>query len=161
MVTGWSRWTPFEVWRGLRRTFKSPRDIPLCMRIGLFVWRLPRTLENRSLTEVLSAIRQPSVENGEDLEAQVRRVGRLRYAWLNLPALAERNTCYLRAMTLYRFLRVGEGSLKIHFGVEPGVSANDRVRGHAWVTHDGKLLEPPEPVVAGRVREIYVYPESG
>lgn len=47
-----------------------------------------------------------------------------------------------------------------HFGVEPGADANDRIRGHAWVTLDGELLEAPEPVLAGRVRELYVYPPN-
>lgn len=47
-----------------------------------------------------------------------------------------------------------------HFGVEPGADANDRIHGHAWVTLDGELLEAPEPVLAGRVRELYVYPPN-
>jgi hypothetical protein len=50
--------------------------------------------------------------------------------------------------------------MRIHFGVEPGVSATDRLRGHAWVTVDGALLEAPEPVLAGRVRELYAYPSE-
>jgi hypothetical protein len=132
----------------------------LCLRIGHFVWRLPRLLDVRPLPEVLAAIRQPPGRSAEDVDRQVARVGRLRQAWLNLPPLAARNTCYVRAITLYRFLGAGGGALRIHFGVEPGVSADDRVRGHAWVTHGGELLEPPEPVVAGRVREIYAYPEG-
>ena len=154
------RWTPGELWRGFGRTFESPREVTLCLRIGHFVWRLPRLLDARPLPEALAAIRQPADRSPEGVERQVGRIGRLRQAWLNLAPLAARNTCYVRAITLYRFLQVGHGALRIHFGVEPGVSVDDRVRGHAWVTHDGELLEPPEPVLAGRVREIYAYPET-
>ena len=160
MVEASRRWTPAEIWQGLRRTFDSPWDVPLCLRIGWFVWRLPASMERRPLPEVLAGIRQPMGDAGEAIDGQVGRIGRLRQAWLNLPSLAARNTCYVRAITLYRFLRPDRGTLRIHFGVEPGVSPDDRVRGHAWVTHEGDLLEPPEPVVAGRVREIYVFPEA-
>jgi hypothetical protein len=38
------------------------------------------------------------------------------------------------------------------------MAASDRLRGHAWVTLGGELLEAPAPVMAGRVSELYVYP---
>lgn len=160
MVEAERRWTPVEIWRGLGRTFEQPGDVSLCLRIGLFVWRLPGAMERRPLPELLAALRRPGHSEVESVESQTRRIGRLRQAWLNQSFFAARNTCYVRAITLYRFLRTADGGLRIHFGVEPGVSADDRVRGHAWVTHRGELLEPPEPVVAGRVQELYLFPED-
>ncbi len=69
--------------------------------------------------------------------------------------------CYVRALTLYRFLDPGAALLRIHFGVEPGVDAADRLRGHAWISVGGDIFETPDPVRAGRVREIYGHPPEG
>ena len=148
--------------QGLGRTFKQPSDVLLCLRIGYFLCALPRRLERVPLPEILRRLggARRARTWADDLDAGVERVARLRQAWLNLSALAARNTCYVRAITLFRFLD-GGGHLRIHLGVEQGVSADDRLRGHAWVTHHGRLLEPPEPVLAGRVKELYVYAQDG
>ncbi len=150
------------IWQGLGRTFRQPSDVLLCLRIGYFLCVLPRRLERLPLPEILRRIGASGRRAGataNPIDADVERVARLRQAWLNLPRLAARNTCYVRAITLFRFLD-GGGKLCIHIGVEPGVAADDRLRGHAWVTHQGRLLEPPEPVVAGRVKELYVYSQD-
>jgi hypothetical protein len=68
--------------------------------------------------------------------------------------LRARDTCYLRAFTLYRFLEAGEAPVGIHFGIERPRQGGDRLRGHAWVTVDGQLLEGPEAVAAGAITEI-------
>ena len=81
---------------------------------------------------------------------------RLRTAWLRLPFLRARNTCYLRAFTLYRFLDAGDRRVGIHFGIQPPAQPGDRLRGHAWVTVDGLLLEGPEEVARGGILEIPV-----
>ena len=151
-------WAKYGVWRGVVRTFRRPADVPLAFTIGAFLWRLPRRLARRPLDEVLRTLAAAPRVPATDPHAGVERIGRLRQAWLVSPLLRARNTCYMRALTLYRFLDPGGGRLRIHFGVEPGVDPADRLHGHAWVTVDGELLEPPEPVVAGRVRELYAFP---
>lgn len=75
-----------------------------------------------------------------------------------MPLLRRRNTCYVRALTLYRFIHPGKGNLKIHFGVEPKIPPNDRLRGHAWVTIDGILVEAPTPVLEGRISTDLLLP---
>jgi len=153
------QWGADGIWRGIRRTFRKPADVALAVRIGVFLIVMPRRLETRPLDGVLSEIeRARSSSRGEAND--VARISRLRQAWLASPLLRERNTCYVRAITLYRFLDAGGGKMRIHFGLEPGTDPGNRLRGHAWVTLDDELLEAPEPVLAGRVSELYVYPHD-
>lgn len=153
-----SRWAAQGIRKGLARTFQEPGDLLLAARIGVFLWRIPRQLDRKPLDSVLGELsREPRDESG-DLEASATRISRIRQAWLMSPLLRERNTCYIRALTLYRFLNAGSRSVRIHFGVEPGVREEDRIRGHAWVTVNGDVLEAPEPLLTGRVRELYSFP---
>lgn len=154
-------WATNGIWTGIRRTLQKPEDVGLALRIGLFLIVMPWRLERSPLDAVLCRIERSRKSRSGDLEGGIGRISRLRQAWLASPLLRERNTCYLRAITLYRFLDPHGRGMRIHFGVEPGVNSNDRLRGHAWVTLDGVLLEAPEPVLAGRVSEIYAYPPSG
>jgi len=140
------------------RVLKSPGDILLIFCIGLFIWTLPRAMQKSGLPDFLERIRHARRPKAADLAAGVERIARLRQPWFRIPPLTSRNTCYTRAITLYRFLCVSEGNLKIHFGLEPSRTPGDHPHGHAWVTADGEILEPPDPVVAGLVRELYVYP---
>ena len=152
------RWAADGVWNGIKRTFRDPGDVVLAIRIGLFLMIMPRRLERLPLNAVLHGIENEKRALSRDARSGVERISRLRQAWLASPALRERNTCYVRAITLYRFLDPAGRAMRIHFGVEPGMNEADRLRGHAWVSIGGELLEAPEPVLAGRVRELYVYP---
>ena len=150
---------PIGLFRRLSRMFKTPGDILLTIRIGLFVFRLPRATQKSDLPSLLKKFRQASGPLAVDLDTGVARIARLRQPWFRLPYLGTRNTCYVRALTLYRFLNIPGSSIKIHFGVEPPRIPGEHTRGHAWVTANGKMLEPPDPVVSGRVKELYVYPQ--
>jgi len=150
---------PIGFFRRLSRMFKTPGDILLTFRIGLFIYRLPGAMQKSDLPSLLKKFRQASGPWVVDLDTGVARIARLRQPWFRLPFLGTRNTCYVRALTLYRFLHAPDSSIKIHFGVEPPRIPGERTRGHAWVTANGKMLEPPDPVVSGRVKELYVYPQ--
>jgi hypothetical protein len=115
---------------------------------------MPRRLARYPLDALL---RQVDREKSGRSTHDVSRISRIRQAWLASPLFSSRNTCYVRAFTLYRFLDAGNAQMAIHFGVEPGVEEGDRLRGHAWVTLDGELLEAPEPVLAGRVKELFTH----
>jgi hypothetical protein len=78
----------------------------------------------------------------------------LRNACLGMPRLWRRDTCYVRALTLYRFLDPGEHRVRVHFGIEQPQSKDDRLRGHAWVSVDGRPFEAPEAVGARRIHEV-------
>ncbi len=69
-----------------------------------------------------------------------------------------RDTCYVRAVVLFRFLEGGEGSLRFHLGTEPPRSEGDVPHGHAWVTLEGRELEALPMEIRERVMELYAYP---
>lgn len=143
----------------LTRTIKQFDDIPLALSIGYFVWAISRRLDRADLPILLHHIKCSPRPRARDPYSGLERISRLRQPWLWLPILRAHNTCYVRAMTLYRFLDSENVDLQIHFGVEPPRQPNDRVRGHAWVTVDGKVLEEIE-VLERQVHEIYVYPST-
>lgn len=143
----------------LTRTIKKFDDIPLTLSIGYFVWMISRKLDRADLPTLLHDLKCSPRPRAGDPYSGLERISRLRQPWLWLPILRAHNTCYVRAMTLYRFLDSEIGDLRIHFGVEPPRQRNDRVRSHAWVTVDGKVLEETE-VLDRTVREIYVYPST-
>lgn len=154
-----TQWAKQGLRRGFARTFHRPTDLVLAFRIGVFLWLLPRRLDRQPLDRLLRELASESRDGSSDLHADAQRISRLRQAWLASPLFRERNTCYIRALTLYRFLDDGRSSIRIHFGVEPGMNTEDRIHGHAWVTVNGDVFEAPEPLLSGRVRELYSFPE--
>lgn len=152
-----AKWSPLGVAQRLRNLIERPSDFGLMLRIGLFLRTAPRDLEHAALPELLDRLRLAPRPAAGDLHRAVGRIARLRQPWLRLMGVSEDdNTCYLRALCLYRFLDPGDRQLQIHFGVE----RDQRLRGHAWVTVDAEIIEPPEPVCAGRVTEIYRHPPT-
>ena len=148
------KWTPLGLWQRFRVIVREPSDFPLALRVGYFLCRAPADLEQVSLPEFLASLRASARPGALDVWSSKERIVRLREAWLRLPGLRARNTCYLRAFTLYRFLEAGDGAVGIHFGIEQPRESGDRLRGHAWITVDGRLLEGPEAVAAGGILEI-------
>jgi hypothetical protein len=158
MVDSQSESTPIaRVAKHLLRSIKTVGDIPLVVRIGLFLLTVPNRVDRIDLTDFLFEVSHAPRPRADSVTSNHERIIRLRGFWLCLPVLRWRNTCYVRALTLYRFLDSSRGRLRIHFGVEPGVEPGDRLRGHAWVTFNGKVLEE-RAVLNGDVREIYVHP---
>jgi hypothetical protein len=141
----------------LHRVFKSPADLLLAARIALFLRRVPRDLAPLHLGHFLAGLRNGNPGVGRTPSTD--RIIRIRQFLLRRRWFAAANTCYMRALVLYRFLDPGKAHIRIHFVVEPPQHAQDRWRGHAWVTLDGQVIETPDPPPAGECREIYVYPE--
>ena len=150
--------TFFRFLQFVRENIKQPSDIPLAIRIGYFIIMIPRNIARKDLPQLLHDFRGLQRPFGGETDAAVERIVRLRRLWLWLPILSSHNTCYVRALTLYRFLDSEKDEMQIHFGVEPGMNPNDRLKGHAWVTVNGRIMEPPEPVLSGRVTRIYSHP---
>jgi len=146
--------TPRRVVRALRRTIRRPADIPFAVRVGWFLCSAPSSLERRDLTAFLHRLRRRRRPRAHDVAADYERIARLRTPWLRLPGLRARNTCYLRALTLYRFLDARDASVKLHLGVEERVDRNERLHGHAWVTVDGIVLEEGPATISRPVREV-------
>lgn len=148
------KWTPLGIAQRLHRTFRRPSDIWLSLQVGHFMWRAPALLRRRQLREFLTGLRALPRPAATDPKASLERILRVRGPWLALPLMRSRDNCYVRALTLYRFLEAGAHPVRIHFGVEEPHDPRERLRGHAWVSVDGQFFEGPPEVKNGRVREL-------
>jgi hypothetical protein len=138
--------------KGVIRVLTHPHDLWLLLHIGASIvltpgWVARADLRNpRSLRT--SALKLPLPRaDGEQIEW-------IRSWWLRRAPLRRFNTCYVRAIVLYRFLRGDDDAIQLHFGIETREQLHERLRGHAWVTLNGVALEAPPPVQEGRIREI-------
>lgn len=126
-------------------------NLPMWMGIGHFIMRAPRRMGRTALPAFLARLADQPRSGGE-----ARRVQRIMRRWLRVPGLRSRDTCYLRSLVLFRFLDPRGGELCLHFGVdEPSGAPGDRLHGHAWVSLDGRPLNPPQTLADGRIHEIY------
>jgi hypothetical protein len=138
----------------LRGAIREPSDIGLLIRIALFIVRAARDLKRTDVATFVERLRNAPRPKATDLMAGTERIKRLRGACLSMPALWRRDSCYVRALTLYRFLDPGKGEVNLHFGVELPDAGHRRLHGHAWVAADRAVLEGPAAVLAGRIREL-------
>lgn len=145
---------PLRTWQAARRMIRQPDDVVLSLRLGYFIWRVPQWLEGMPLPKLLERLQ----ETRQDAQISLERVNRLSRPWFRLPPLRGYNTCYLRALMFYRFLDAQGQRMQIHFVVEPPRTANDRLRGHGWVTLGEQAIEPPPPDVVARAQRIYSFP---
>lgn len=150
------KWTPLGIVQRLRRLVRQPSDIGLALQIGYFMWRLPAELRQRHLGAYLSDLRLRRGAGAHDVFASVERIVRLRDPWLKLRLFRERDNCYVRALTLYRFIDRRESTVLLHFGIEEPADPVERLRGHAWVSVDGKFFEGPPQHAVGRLREMFL-----
>ena len=132
--------------------------MPLWLRIGIYIWRLPRFLERQPLDVFLAGQGGGTRVRGRDVGAAVNRIVRIRRCWLWLGPWKKRNTCYTRALVLFRYLDPRGGLLRFHLGTEPSRTAGANIHGHAWVSLDGRVLEPLPREIAERIHELYVFP---
>jgi hypothetical protein len=138
-------WTPWGAIVRLRSTMKTPSDLVWCARVGWFVVRVSRSLERTHLREFLAQLERAPRPRAVDPASAAERIARLRQPWLRLPGLRSHDTCYVRALTLYRFLDATGRDARLRIGAEWFDHPGGVLRGHAWVTVDDDVLEgPPE-----------------
>lgn len=148
-------WTPWGIAVRLGDTIDAAADIPWLLRIGWFVLRLPSDVERTHLEELLVKLQRAPRPSATEPRAGADRVARLRHPWLRVPGLRSRDTCYVRALTLYRFLDPGTHDVQLRVGVEWHDRPGGVLRGHAWVTLDGAVLEgPPEADAHDRLQLV-------
>jgi len=140
--------------RLLAQAARTPGDLLLLLEIGAFIVRLPRLVRRSSVPAFFRELAVAPRPKARPIELAHARIARLRDACLAMPRLWRRDTCYVRALTLYRFLDPGEHSVRVHFGIEQPQSKGDRLRGHAWVSVDGRPFEAPEAVGEQRIHEV-------
>jgi hypothetical protein len=136
-----------------RSAIRSPGDAVLTLRVALFVVHLPRTLGRRDVGSFLRELRALPRPAAPDVQSSVARVRRISRAVLSLPRFWRWDTCYVRALILYRFVDAKESEMRLHFGIEQR-GRDERLHGHAWLTLAGELLEAPADVMLANVREM-------
>jgi hypothetical protein len=138
--------------KGVLRLLRHPGDVWLLLHIGASIAMTPSWVAKADLRDPRplrkSRLRVPLPR------AEHERIEWLRSWWLRRPLFQRFNTCYVRAIVLYRFLKAQDDEVELHFGIEKREQLHERLRGHAWVTLRGTALEAPPPVYEGRIREI-------
>ncbi len=124
------------------------RNVPLFLNIGWFIFRAPARMRRQDLRTFVRGLRSGTHPLGSQA-----LIARMSSYWL-WRCFQSRNTCYIRAMTLYRFLDVPSDRVRLHLGIEHRDRAHDRLHGHAWVSVDGRIIDGPPVAYEGRVREI-------
>jgi hypothetical protein len=135
---------------------RSPRDLMLAVQIAWFVRRLAPDLARTDVTTFLRAVRRAPSAASRDLAAvrgEAQRIRRIAMAVLSLPRFWQGNTCYVRALTIYRFLDPAGHDVQLHIGIEQR-GAERALHGHGWLTLDDTLLEAPDDVVLGMLHEL-------
>jgi len=134
----------------------SPGNVVLAVRIAWFVRRLPDALAQRDVAAFLHGLRKMSASRRKaqgDVHADARRIRRIAMAVLSLPRFWRMNTCYVRALIIYRFLPAAEHDVLLHIGIEQRGEQRE-LHGHAWLTLDDELLEAPDNVLLSSLREV-------
>ena len=140
--------------RVVARAVRTPADALLLIEIAVFIARLPASVRRSNVATFFARLQSAPRPKSRTLEQSYTRIARLRNACLALPRLWRRDTCYIRAFTLVRFLDPGTHAVRVHFGVEQPQAVGDRLRGHAWVSVDGRAFDAPDAVYERRVREV-------
>ncbi len=152
-------WTPWGATARLARVIRTPSDLPLLLRIGWFVVRVPSDMERLHLDAFLDGLAAAARPRASDPWSSRDRIARLRAPWLRLPHFRRRDTCYIRALTLYRFVDGGSHDVQLRVGAEWFDRPGGVLRGHAWVDIDGTVLEGPlESEAHARLQEIALRP---
>jgi len=156
-----AKWTPTGVVQRLRKTILQPGDLVLMVQIGFFIWRIPASLKKQNLKQFLEEIHKSSRPKTDKFQDSVERIIRLRKPWLRLNKLKSYDTCYVRALTLFRFADAQGEDIKLHFVAERKEKNKDRLKGHAWITIADKIIEEPSLLSEqGKVKEIFSYPQN-
>lgn len=152
------KWTPAGIWQRVHQMIRQPSDVILFWRLGYFIWSAPGRLNRSSLPTLLKNYRSSPRPKAIDPNAAIDRINRLSQPWLRRSFFRARNTCYLRSLIMYRYLDPAGHDLRINFVVEPAINPGDRLKGHAWVTIDGAILESTAPDIIERTQQLYIYP---
>jgi hypothetical protein len=140
--------------RILARAIHTPKDALLLLEIGAFILRLPAMLRRSDVPTFLGRLASAPRPKAPSIDDGYVRIARLRDACLSMPRFWRRDTCYVRALTLYRFLDPGGKCVQVHVGIEQPKSPGETLRGHAWVSVDKRLFEAPDAVYHERIHEV-------
>ena len=126
---------------------RRPKYIPLFFAVGWFLACAPRVMRKRNLRDFVRILRAGFYPRGPR-----EAIHDIAAFWL-IHFFPDRNTCYGRALTLYRFLDEPDRDVKLHMGIEPQRRGGE-LRGHAWVSLRGAIVEGPPEAFDGKLREV-------
>lgn len=138
----------------LRYYVQQPQHLLLALQMGLFIANVPKILARQELSQFLQKQRRSTGSRLLLRNVDRASVVRIRAYWLRLAMFRSHNTCYIRALTLYRFINAPNQQVGIHFGIEQRNDPKERLRGHAWVSIDGEVLEGPQDQITGKLIEM-------
>jgi hypothetical protein len=147
-------------WRRWTAVVQRPEDLRFALQLGWFLWRAPAGMQASHLAELLDQTARLPRPAALSPQASLERIERLSRPWLRLPWLRASNTCYLRALLLYRFLDPGDLPMQIVYAVEPDRTPGARLRGHAWVSVGDQPLGLADATIPARSRPLYVHPQQ-
>lgn len=119
---------------------------------------LPGQIRRKSLPDLLRDI-DPGVGPGPGNEAVMQRTVKSIDLLLSFRPLLRYGKCFLRSLTLFKFLRRQGWPVAIYFGVRKTEADGSDITGHSWLVLEGEpFLEKPdnEDYVT-----TYVYPAAG
>jgi|JI10StandDraft_1071094.scaffolds.fasta_scaffold128859_3 hypothetical protein len=147
-------------WRRLNALLHHPDDLHFALQLGWFLWQAPSDMQASHLAELLDETASSPRPTAPSPQVSLERILRLSRPWLQLPWLRARNTCYLRALLLYRFLDSGDQPMQIVYAVETDPTPGARLRGHAWISVGGQPLGLEDATIPARSRPLYVHPQQ-
>jgi Transglutaminase-like superfamily len=123
----------------------TPTLEQLKFKTALWLWArwVPVLAWRRDLQSLIDATAPPqrvsySHQSASYIAKRVRRATRRPFLMRDRPCLRE-------GLLAYRFLWLAGFRPELHFGVDPGSVASDRLRAHCWVVLDGSIvLNAPE-----------------
>lgn len=134
---------------------RYPADVKLFLQILVAILLLPGKIRRNSLPELLQRI-DSGVGSGPRDEAVMVRTVKIVDLLLSYRPLLRYGKCFLRSLTLFRFLRLQGWPVTICFGVRRSEEDESQLTGHSWLALEGQPFLEAESIENYAI--TYVYP---
>lgn len=120
---------------------RYPADVKLFLQILVTILLLPGKIRRKSLPDLLQGI-DSGVSHGPRDEAIMVRTVKIVDLLLSYQPLLRYGKCFLRSVTLFKYLRRQGWPVSIYFGVRRTDEDEDQITGHSWLVYeDSPFLE--------------------
>jgi hypothetical protein len=135
------------------------------MRIFGLITLLPVLVKYRSIPSLLKTLTPAGKEFGKSLnvDSLIEKMVKYTDHILGYNWLVCKNTCLMRSLVLYHFLRKHGIEVKICLGVKKGeslgeVDSEKILQGHAWLTYDGNIFLEKNSLGAQNFKTTFLFP---
>jgi hypothetical protein len=118
----------------------SPGDLWLLLRIAALGSLLPLLLRWMSLPRLLKLL-EPPMHKAAPTPEEIDKIVYVTKGVLKRNILAGQSTCLKRSLLIFHFLGMPRERAEVHLGINKETD----LKGHSWLTIDGKAY-PPENV---------------